>query len=80
MAEKRYRRSDGLVEGILLLATAPALAVGVAAYSFNFDAIRLVVWLFGGNRQWLWGHFWYYVLLVVMAWALFGVRVFWRER
>lgn len=73
MAAKRFNRPSDFFEVILVLATLPALGVGIAAYSFNFDAIRLIAWLFGGDVGRLWGYFWYYALAIFMTWILVGV-------
>jgi len=69
-----------IAEVALALATLPALGVGVAAYSLNFDAIRLVAWMFGADERQLWAYFRYYALTIFLVWVLVGVLSAWRER
>jgi hypothetical protein len=78
MADDKFNRR--LVDVILVLATAPALAVGVAKYSFDFDAVRYVALSLGGSVNQAWIYFWYYVLFLLFGWVLFVALLLWRER
>jgi uncharacterized BrkB/YihY/UPF0761 family membrane protein len=80
---KRLQRphdyTTDFVDVIVTLATVPALIVGVAAYSFNYNAIHLAAWLFGEDKKHLWRYFHHYLLLLVLIWVLFVVIAFRRD-
>jgi hypothetical protein len=77
--QRQHDYTPDLVDVIVTLATVPALIVGVAAYSFHFNAIRLVAWLFDGDRKELWKYFHHYLLLLVLIWVFFIVVAFRRD-
>jgi len=83
MATKRlhgpHDYTPTIVEGVVTLATLPALCVGVAAYSFHYNAIRLVAGLFGEDRKHLWRYFHHYVTILLLIWVLFIVVAFIRD-
>jgi flagellar biosynthesis/type III secretory pathway M-ring protein FliF/YscJ len=74
------RYTAGFADGIVTLATLPALAVGVAAYSFHVNIIRLVAWLFDENAKYLWKYFHHYLLILILLWILFLVVRVRRDR
>jgi hypothetical protein len=83
MATKRlhgpHDYTPTIVEGVVTLATLPAIFVGIAEYSFHFNAIHLVAWLFGGDRKELWKYFHHYLTILVLVWILFIVSAFIRD-
>jgi hypothetical protein len=80
MATKRLRSPNNytpdIVEGVVSLATVPAL---LAAYSFHYNAIRLVAGLFGEDKKHLWRYFHHYVTILLLIWVLFIVLAFIRD-
>ena len=80
MVTKRlHDHTTDLIDGIVGLATLPALCVGVAAYSFHYNAIRFVASLFGEDRKHLWRYFHHYITILVLIWVLFIVVAFIRD-
>jgi hypothetical protein len=83
MATKRlhgpHDYTPTIVEGVVTLATLPALCVGVAEYSFHYNAIRFVAWLFDGDRKEFWRYFHHYLTILLLIWALFIVLAFIRD-
>jgi hypothetical protein len=77
--QRPHHYTPDIVDGIVTLATIPALCVGIAAYSFHLNTIQLIAGLFGEDNKHLWRFFHHYLLLLVLLWILFIFAIISRD-